>query len=45
MKNLIINLIAFLLYVNINLFSQEYELVWSDEFEGDNLDPYKWGNT
>ncbi len=42
MKNLIEILVALLLCSNINIFSQEYELVWSDEFEGDKLDASKW---
>ncbi len=42
MKNWTIIIIAMLMLYNLNLFSQEYQLVWSDEFEGNKLDSSKW---
>jgi len=41
MKNLII-IIVLLMISHVNLLSQEYELVWSDEFEGDTLNSSNW---
>jgi len=42
MKNPIKIFFTFLLCFNINLIGQEYELVWSDEFNADTLDTSKW---
>lgn len=42
MKNRIKIFVTLLLIYNINLFSQDYELVWSDEFNSDTLDTSKW---
>lgn len=42
MKILIKIFVNLLLCTNINLFSQEYEMVWSDEFEADTIDTSNW---
>ncbi|NQT27301.1 family 16 glycosylhydrolase [candidate division KSB1 bacterium] len=42
MSRSIIGFVILIIFCQLALFSQDYEMVWSDEFEGTELDDSKW---